>query len=255
MTSELSPTFDASGVVRRTFGAFGANLPLFVGLALILFAAPTVAQTWIAQTYAPPGSPLGFVAPIVLGIAAEAITCIAKAVIFIKTMDYLSARTTPVSGILNRIFSAWWKLWLVNVIVVYASAAASIVFIIPGILLGVRWIVAAPVVIFENTTAFDALGRSRDLTKGRRWPIFGLILVYFLIVIVGEVMLLKLAVAPDLKLLAGLASPKMRYIVSPIISTVTAPLMSAGLAVAYWELSKGRERADPAIESVAAAFD
>jgi hypothetical protein len=39
------------------------------------------------------------------------------------------------------------------------------------------WAVAAPAVVVERDGVFNALGRSRELTKGARWKILGLFLL------------------------------------------------------------------------------
>lgn len=52
--------------------------------------------------------------------------------------------------------------------------------IVPGVLLIVRWAIALPAMMAEDLSLLESLGRSRDLTQGNRWPIFGLQLLMWI---------------------------------------------------------------------------
>jgi uncharacterized membrane protein len=62
-------------------------------------------------------------------------------------------------------------------------ALGSILLLVPGVILAVMWSVAVPVTVEEDTGVFGAFARSRALTKGARWSIFGLFLLLLLIMI------------------------------------------------------------------------
>jgi hypothetical protein len=57
-----------------------------------------------------------------------------------------------------------------------------ILLIVPGIILMMMWSVALPALIGENLGIIESFGRSRELTKGSRLVIFGLLLVALIIV-------------------------------------------------------------------------
>ena len=52
-----------------------------------------------------------------------------------------------------------------------------VALIVPGIFLALLWIVSAPVLVEERCGPIAALGRSRALTQGARWPILGIALL------------------------------------------------------------------------------
>ncbi|MFW8695946.1 hypothetical protein ACOI9Y_35795, partial [Mesorhizobium japonicum] len=53
-------------------------------------------------------------------------------------------------------------------------------------MLTVLWSVSAPAVVAEKRGVFEAMQRSRDLTRGYRWHIFGLLVIYLVLsMIVG----------------------------------------------------------------------
>ena len=49
------------------------------------------------------------------------------------------------------------------------------------------WAVIAPVIVVERRGVFDAFGRSRQLVRGNGWPVFGTVLVAFLIAAVASI--------------------------------------------------------------------
>jgi predicted outer membrane lipoprotein len=56
-----------------------------------------------------------------------------------------------------------------------------LLFFIPGILLAVAFSLITPVVMLEDTSARKCRERSRELTKGFRWQIFALFLIYYIV--------------------------------------------------------------------------
>ena len=53
--------------------------------------------------------------------------------------------------------------------------------LVPGLILMTMWSASLPALIGENCGVMGAFGRSRALTKGLRWPVFGTLLVFFLV--------------------------------------------------------------------------
>src|SRR5258708_17090641 len=65
---------------------------------------------------------------------------------------------------------------------------ASMLFIVPGLILYMMWSVATPACVVERLGPFRSMARSRALTKGHRWKIFGLLLLTLIPgVIIGAV--------------------------------------------------------------------
>ncbi len=57
-----------------------------------------------------------------------------------------------------------------------------VLLFVPGIMLMTAWSAALPVLVAENRGVTDSFGRSRALTKGYRWPIFGTLVVALLVI-------------------------------------------------------------------------
>jgi hypothetical protein len=69
----------------------------------------------------------------------------------------------------------------------------------------VAWFVVVPVLVVEDVRFFAGFGRALDLSKGRRWSILGLLLVYVAIMAaIGVVMVTVTVLFPDAAILNAL---------------------------------------------------
>ena len=64
--------------------------------------------------------------------------------------------------------------------------------LVPGLMMAVAWIVAAPALVVERTGVFGAFSRSAQLTRGRRWVLFALGVIFFIAVFIVQQVLLSL---------------------------------------------------------------
>lgn len=65
-----------------------------------------------------------------------------------------------------------------------SSLRAMLALIVPGIILWLGWSMSVPVLIQERRGVFGSMSRSRALTKGNRWSLFGLFLILVIIAMV-----------------------------------------------------------------------
>ncbi|HEX4189076.1 MAG TPA: hypothetical protein VHY83_14385 [Solirubrobacteraceae bacterium] len=104
-------------------------------------------------------------------------------------------------------------------------------FIIPGILLALRWSVVAQTAAVEHDGWLPALRRSGELTRGNYWHILGLLIVTSLLA--GGVTLAASAI--PLGSTTGAASVALGI----VVRTVTASFTALTLALLYFDL-RGR---------------
>jgi hypothetical protein len=120
-------------------------------------------------------------------------------------------------------------------------------FIVPGVIYGVRWIVAIPVQIVENVGIFESFRRSRELTEGNRWKIFSLVFIYMIILAFLIVTSLAIdywvgnfdAVSRSDAGIIGAANQAITNVIGAIINI-------AGVSTIYYELRKAKEDLDTA---------
>jgi len=115
---------------------------------------------------------------------------------------------------------------LTTLAVLFLVFLGFVALILPGIVILVMLCVALPACILEDLSPIAALKRSRELTRGNRWRLLGLVLLNGLILIgVGVVVSLPLGLASTLPGPAGG--------VFSIISSAVEGLVGVFIAVLY----------------------
>jgi hypothetical protein len=74
-------------------------------------------------------------------------------------------------------FHRFWSVLLVGVLVGLATVAGLILFIIPGIYIGIRLCVSIEALVVEGRRGTQAMGRSWELVGGHWWHAFGTLVV------------------------------------------------------------------------------
>lgn len=104
-----------------------------------------------------------------------------------------------------------------------------VLLIVPGLILLTMWAVIAPAIVVERQGVLDAFRRSRQLVKGQGWPVFGTVIVAYLITFVATLVLVAIA--------AAIADgPLLRIVFSALAETVTAPIGALVASVLYFRL-------------------
>ncbi len=124
-----------------------------------------------------------------------------------------------------------------------AAGLASLLLVVPGIIVMCMFYVAVPVCVIEKLGVTSSLGRSRALTKGYRWPIFGLVL---LIVIVGFIALFVIGFVASGSIIAS----QLVHFAWQVVATTFGAVLAA---VIYHDLRAAKEGVD--IGKLANVFD
>jgi uncharacterized membrane protein len=117
------------------------------------------------------------------------------------------------------------------------------------------WAVITPVLVIERTGVIDAFGRSRFLTKGARWRIFGLFLILIVIFwLVSLVLGIFLATSGNIFAMAQAAShPSLAYLIgSTLVATFTSAFWATLQTSLYLSLRTWKE--GPQSEQLADIF-
>jgi len=102
---------------------------------------------------------------------------------------------------------------------------------------------AVPVLIQERRGVFGSMSRSRALTKGSRWSLFGLFLILIIIA-----MIIQWGMLLVLVLFGGIIAE----IGAALVQTVVSMMLSIATAVSYVELRQAKEGAS--IDELAEIF-
>src|SRR5690606_33772739 len=65
----------------------------------------------------------------------------------------------------------------VTLIMLFGSAAAAVLFIVPGLYVAARWSLAAPLVLLDGAGVIGALRTSWELTEGTAWALVGVFVI------------------------------------------------------------------------------
>jgi hypothetical protein len=122
----------------------------------------------------------------------------------------------------------------------------TVLLIVPGIILFTMWSVALPANTVERTGILGSLARSRELTRGRRWRVFGTTLVPVLISAATSWILIGIFGV------RGVGLPTFQ-LVSWVVHAVEQAFSVCVFATLYYYLRRDKEGVD--IEQVAAVFD
>lgn len=180
----MGEKLDIGKVISMTFSAFLQNIGPFVGIALIVGLPSTIVEIfafWGIDTNAFEFSPnflIGIIATPLIGMAETAI--VSSAIIY-GVVKYLNNEKFTFSDCISTAISKIIPVVLVTILSGIAVGFGILLLIVPGIIFMLKFYVAVPTVVVENTPVMKALGRSSDLTHGHKWSIFALIIIVAII--------------------------------------------------------------------------
>jgi hypothetical protein len=129
-----------------------------------------------------------------------------------------------------------WSILLVAILSGLAIFGGLILLIIPGVIILVRLFASIPTVVVEGRRGTDALGRSWNLVKGYSWPVFGALLVSWLLAWIVNTLLTS----------AGGDSWVAGWILGSIASIITMPFTTLVVGLLYFDLRVRKENLDVA---------
>ena len=249
-------TFDIGRVARRTFEVIGANFALFTAAAVGLVGVPSLiailGQSSMATTPSGSGALL-WVVGLVLSFIG---TYMLQGAIVHVSINTLNGRKTSAGDAISVGAKLFLPLLCLAILMGFGLAIGFILLIVPGIILYVLWVVVAPVLVAEKRRVMQTFQRSRDLTRGHRWSIFALLVVYGIgsAVISFAIQGVGGGAAGAATVIADGAGPGMALLVlTPLSAVVQGVIGSAGVAAIYYELRSAKEGVGP--EQLASVFD
>jgi hypothetical protein len=143
------------------------------------------------------------------------------------------------------------------IIVVVALFLATLLLIVPGVILYLMWFVATPVCVVEQLGPFASLGRSRELTRGHRWKLLGMVLLLFIpALIIGAIIgaiMFALVGAVGVATLSVAMTTTVAQIASLIWSAIWTAFLAILVVVTYHDLRVTKEGIDT--DQIAAVFE
>jgi hypothetical protein len=238
-------------VIQGTFGVLKRNLGTFLALTVLLQGVPLLLMG------------AGFVGGMNLGLVGSGglilaiTTAILSPALVHGAVADLNGRKPTFQECLGRGARKALPVFAVLFVTGIGAMFGLILLIVPGIMLLIAWSVAAPAKVVEQVGVFGALSRSAALTKGSRWRIFWLFVLYSIVsgavqqTLIGVATMFTGGAVDAANPMAGLASAV--GVVTLITSIVSSLVSYTSLSVIYYELRRIKEGIGP--EALAAIFD
>ncbi|MFN3473637.1 MAG: hypothetical protein ACK4ZW_06275 [Blastomonas sp.] len=228
--------FSISNVFSNTFGVIVRHAPLFLGLSLIIVGLPQLGiGMFVTPQSADPmvtfGSPTAFLTTMIGYVVFLFLSIVLQASLIVASANDLAGRPVNFGECVSRAVAKLFPLIGLGIVVAIGVSIGFVFLIIPGVILYLMWMVAVPVLMVENLGVFDSLSRSAALTKGSRWKLLGLIVVFF---IFSMIIAIPIGVI-------SLISTSLSLVSSALLSTVSAAVGAAGIAAIYIELRGSKE--------------
>ena len=166
------------------------------------------------------------------------------------TVQELRGRRASMLVSLGRGIGLILPIIAVSVVVFVCVALGLVLLIVPGFIVMTMLWVAIPVAVIERPGVFQSLGRSAELTKGRRWSVFAIIIIIAIISsLIGRI--IEETFTP--RGFYSLEDTIPLFIANWIISAFFAAFGACLAGVGYYFLRHDKEGAE--IDQIAAVFD
>lgn len=216
----MRPSIDVGGVVRRVFDIYVDQASVLMPAAAVVFVFTGILSSVLATG----GPGLRFVSLLIGFVASVLFTGMVVELV----ADVQDGRRDSSPGqLLRAVTPVLSRLIMVGIVAGVAIGIGFVLIIVPGLILLTIWFVAAPVIVLERPRGLAALSRSRELVRGNGWPVFGVILLLYILVSV---------VSAGIELAADSAGTGVGIVVTVVIGVLTAPLVALASAVLYFEL-------------------
>lgn len=226
---------DLGRVARDTLAVTGKRPGLVLGLAAVLSGLPSFFGSLLTSQHmhAPRDllfSGWGLLHIVVVMLAGSFLA----ACLYSLSMRELEGET-PTRA---EVFAAGGQMFLpllgLNILLYLGLALGLILLIVPGVMFGLAFCVAGPALIAEGVGVAQAFRRSADLTRGSRWILFALFLLFFVASACVDSVLGAIGLAVSWGSPGFFSVP--RLLGSAILSTVGTALTLPGMAAIYVQL-------------------
>ncbi len=239
--------FRVGRVIDRTASVLSRNfLPFFLVTAIAQLPSQVFSQisasttSGLSQSGAETAGLIGLASSLsmVLGILSQAI-------VLYGTFEDLRGRPVSVRASLQVCLRRFFPVLGLSICMGVFEGIAALALIFPALILFMMWFVATPACVIEQLGPFRSMGRSSQLTKGHRWKILGLMLVYFM-----ALMVVSGVLGASLNAMGG---TPLKLIGDVLWSGVSGSFSSIVIAVTYYDLRMIKEGID--VEQVASVFE
>jgi hypothetical protein len=216
----MNNNIDTGRIIREVFEIYRDQAAVLLPVALVVFGLEGLVRGALVAV-----SPILIVAAVIIQILARYLYQGMVVQLVADVQD--GRRDSSVGDLFRSVTPVLLPLILVGLLAGVGIGIGFLLLIIPGLFLLTIWSVVSPVVVLERPGVIDAFKRSQQLVKGNGRQVFGVIAIFFVILLaVGFVLgLIGAALGPTGQVIAGIVS-----------SVLAAPLVALAGTVLYFNL-------------------
>ena len=236
--TEGSKKIDIGRVVNNTVGVISRNPVVFLGLSLLIVGLPNAAMQYSQGNPVAIAGAFSSSTAILTGLigffAFLFLSVVLQATLIVATLNDLGNRAISLGDCINQAIRKFLPLLGLGLLCGFFISFGLLLLIVPGVILYLMWIVAAPVMMAEDRGIIDSLKRSAELTSGSKGMIFLLVVIFIIVSIIIS------AIGGSF----GFFSVTTSAIIAMIVNMITGALQGAGVASLYVELRTAKEGTD-----------
>ena len=242
-----SREFRVGSIFSRSWSVYVANFLVFTLVALVISLPNLLSGE--GETAA------GVVRNIAVFIFWMIANTVGMAVILYAAFQAMRGRPVVIGDAIGRGLSRFWPIVGLAILQWIGIMIGFLLFVIPGIMLFVRWSAALPACVVEGLGPLASMRRSAQLTKGHRWKIFGIFILIsigaaILLAIIGGIVFALVGTFSVAGLSRGFGLGTLLWLVITAIYTAYNNVVSVMI---YHDLRVTKEGVDT--EQIASVFD
>ena len=245
--------FDLGRVIQRTFTTIRENAAIFFGAATVMVGAPSAVMGLGQLTATMGGAAVGFLTVAAGWVFYLVGLYMVQGMVVKAAINGFNGKTTSFTQAFDVGLKMFLPLLGLAIVAGLGTGLASMALLVPGVIVAVMWSVASPAVVVEKRGVLESLQRSRELTRGYRWNVFGLMVIYVLLSWIIGAAVGALGLATGGGFFEGSPNLWVNAVSGVVVNILSAVVASAGVAALYYELRTVKEGAGP--EALAAIFD
>jgi hypothetical protein len=249
--------FTVGAVIGRAFDVFRKGSWRFLMLALIVsipnLLIPYLTRSLLGGSTKVPAVPSSsvFLNSVVTMIVAITCVLVVEVMIFYGAFQIMRGRPFTLGESLQAGVKRLIPAWVTMIVVTVIYGFGMVLLVVPGLILMCVTYVAVPACVIESPGIFASIGRSRELTKGFRWQIFGILMLVGVVMVAVSIFGRYLfgGSLMDTTLTMSIPVVAFNYLWGALTTTFTATLA----VVVYHDLRVVKEGVDA--DRIANVFD
>lgn len=228
------PKLDYGRVVRDTLAVTGKRPVFVIGLAFLLSGVPSIFGGVFASHHMHEGfyflSGWGLLHVVVMILLSSFLA----ASLYRLALGELEGETPTPSEVFTVGGQLFLPLFAVNLLFFLAVCLGMLLLVVPGVMVALAWCVAGPALMDQRTGITQSFEESARLTRGNRWRLLGLFLLFGLASAFAHAVFGALGLATNYAAEGLFTGP--RLLGSAILATAVQALATPGVAAIYVQL-------------------